>query len=128
MGYLLDTSLIINLIRKKKSADPRIFEEELFVSVITYAELFYGAYKSDNKEKNFILIEEFLEDTQAELIGIDYKVAKIYGKVRRQLEIKGQRLEDFDLLIAATAVVHKLTLITGNIKHFTRIEGLEVAS
>lgn len=128
MRYLLDTNLIINLIRKKKSVDPKIFEEELFVSVITYAELFYGAYKSENKEKNFILIEEFLEDTHAELIGIDYNVAKIYGRVRRQLETKGQRLEDFDLLIAATALIHKLTLITGNIKHFARIEGLEVVS
>lgn len=128
MDYLLDTNLIINLIRKKKSIDPKILDEKLFVSIITYAELLYGAYKSANKEKNLKLVKEFLEDTQAELIGIDNIVAEIYGKVRRQLEIKGQRLEDFDLLIAATAVVHKLTLVTGNTKHFARIEGVEAVS
>lgn len=49
-----------------------------------------------------------------------------YGEIRYKLEHKGQRVDQFDLLIGATAIHHKMTLVTSNIKHFERMDGLEI--
>lgn len=55
-------------------------------------------------------------------------VAEIFGRLKAQLEINGTRLDDFDLTIAACALTHNLTLVTDNMLHFQRIEGLKVAN
>ena len=49
-----------------------------------------------------------------------------YGEIRYKLEHKGQRVDQFDLLIGATVIHHKMTLVTSNIKHFERMDGLEI--
>jgi len=51
----------------------------------------------------------------------------VYGQVRAQLESAGRPLADADLQIAATALVHDLELVTGNVKHFARVPGLRVS-
>ena len=50
-----------------------------------------------------------------------------FGRMKAELEIKGERLDDFDLLIAATASVNGFILVTRNTKHFKRIKGLKIA-
>ena len=49
-----------------------------------------------------------------------------YGEIRWQLERKGQKIGDMDLFIAATALEEDLIVVTGNINHFNRIDGLKV--
>ena len=56
------------------------------------------------------------------------ETAEIFGRLKAQLEIKGTRLDDFDLIIAACALTHNLTLATNNMLPFQRIEGLKVAN
>ncbi len=59
-------------------------------------------------------------------MAIDSGSAEILGRLKSEYEIQGQRLDDFDLVIAACALTHGLILITNNEKHFRRIEGLQI--
>ncbi|MBN1832763.1 MAG: hypothetical protein JW896_11700 [Deltaproteobacteria bacterium] len=52
--------------------------------------------------------------------------AEIYGKIRAELEKKGTALTEPDMRIASIALCHKLVLVTGNVKHFSRISGLTI--
>ena len=51
---------------------------------------------------------------------------KRYAENKAKLIVTGKRIEDFDLIIASTAQAHGLTLVTGNISHMSRIDGLEI--
>ena len=51
---------------------------------------------------------------------------KLYGKLKAELEQKGLRLDDFDLLIGATSIVNKMTMVTSNTRHFERIPGIRL--
>ena len=59
---------------------------------------------------------------------LPFSAALEYGKIRSALEVKGSRLDDMDILIAATALERNLTLITANERHFSRIPDLMVSS
>ncbi|MEE8410190.1 MAG: PIN domain-containing protein [Myxococcota bacterium] len=60
------------------------------------------------------------------MLPYDTSTAKIYGRVRAELEATGQGLADADLQIAATALHHGLHLVTGNLRHFDRVPGLRI--
>ncbi len=62
------------------------------------------------------------------LFSTDEETARIFGRERGQLRRAGQIIGDMDLLIAATALQHNLTLLTNNRRHFERIEGLRIES
>ena len=56
-----------------------------------------------------------------------YPALQLYGKLKADLEQKGLRLDEFDLLIGATSIVNKVTMVTSNLKHFNRIPGIQLA-
>jgi predicted nucleic acid-binding protein len=58
------------------------------------------------------------------VIPFDATTAEIYGKLRSELEDAGLPVADLDLQIGATAIVHGLTLVTGNVRHYQRMPGL----
>jgi len=120
--YLLDTNVIVDLLRGKSSIDDYILEKGAAISVITLSELYYGANKSNNLEKHLNQIENITSDFDLDLVDFDKKASNIYGKIKSDLEKKGQRLEDIDLFIASTAISEGFTLVTNNIKHFKRIK------
>ena len=122
--YLLDTCTCIALIKEQPSVVEHIRQagvDECKISDITLAELYFGAYKS-GKEKHF--------DDVVEIMNLfeQYHIESLrkYGEIRLQLESKGQKIGDMDLFIAATALEEDLIVVTGNINHFNRIEGLKV--
>ena len=97
------------------------------MSVISWIEIVYGFKK--NKASNKIKIfQNLLEEFQIPVISIDEQVAETYLDVKIELEKKNNSLADFDLLIAATALSRKLTLVTRNKKHFSRIKNLQILS
>ena len=51
-----------------------------------------------------------------------------YGAIKTSLQSEGQIIDEFDLLIASTAIVHGYTLVTNNLKHFKRIENLSLTN
>lgn len=128
MKYLLDTDIIVNHLRGKRAMNVSFIQEGSSISIITYGELTYGAYKSTRPEINLSKIEEMLTDLGIQIISLDEKIMEIYGKLKAELEKKGNRLDEFDLLIASTALNHNLNLVTGNIKHFERIPSLLLSS
>ncbi len=126
MAYLLDTDVIINQLRGKEFIK-KAYTDSAKISIITLGELLYGAHKSPSYEKTQKLMHEFLHDFEIEVLNLDEDTIRVFAQIKSSLERKGERLEDFDLLIAAAALRHSLPLITKNLRHFKRIPGLRTA-
>lgn len=126
MKYLLDTDVIVDHLRGKRQLEESILVRGASVSIITQAEIFFGAYKFGRGEKDARKIKRDLKSLRLKVLGLEEVTVKNYAKVKAFLEEKGGKLEDFDLLIAATALNFGLTLVTRNVKHFERIKGLKV--
>lgn len=125
MKYLADTDILIDHLRGKKKLDPALLKDEVGISIITYGELLYGAEKSVNKEKTKQTVLDFIKNLPIAIIDLSEEIMQKYATVKAGLEKKGQRLDDFDLLIASTAMSDSLILLTRNIKHFSRIKELK---
>jgi len=127
MNILVDSDVVIDFLKGEKKAvaffEKTIFKKNIFISVISWAEIIYGfrKIKAINKEK---LFEDFLEENEIKIIPIDKNVAEKYLKIKIILEKKNIPLADFDLLIAATALFYNLSLATRNRKHFKRVKDL----
>ena len=98
--------------------------DDVSVSVITIAELLYGAYNSTNIDRNLSKVKEFEEAIN--IIDIDRKYLENYAQIKAKLRAEGKILDDFDILIAAIAIVNNCVLVTNNTKHFERIDGLTI--
>ena len=96
------------------------------VSAITQAELFYGTERSTNPAKSFVEVTAALKEAKAEVIAINGDIVKIWAREKVKLEKRGEKIEDFDLLIAATALSLDLELVTRNVRHFERVKGLRI--
>lgn len=122
--YLLDTSIVAFLFRGKYDIGQRlrtIGADQCFVSDVTIAELTYGAYHSDRVEWNLQMIESFKNIVTI----VPFSDAIIeYGKQKDRLVRNGVMIEDFDLLIGCTAVARGMIMVTDNVRHFSRIEGI----
>ena len=123
--YLIDTNVIVDFWRGRNSVRDFSFDR-VSISVLVLSELYAGAEKSTNPTKSKSQIEDFVKDYDIKIIYIDTNIAKIYGLIRATLEKKGEKLEDFDLLIASTAIAEDKILVTNNTKHFQRIKNLKI--
>lgn len=130
MKFLLDTDICIYLIKKHP---PAVFEKlhqcdagDIGVSVITVAELRFGADKSQRRKQNHTGLDLFF--APLEIVPFDDRAAMEYGKIRAQLESAGQPIGPLDLLIAAHAKSMDVTLITNNSDEFKRVRGLKVGN
>ena len=124
--YLLDTNICVYFLKGLYNLDKQIEKvesENCFVSEITIAELKFGVENSEHQEKNRKTIDEFVN--KFTIIPI-FSSLDIYAKEKARLRKKGKPLDDFDLLIGATAISNNLTLVTKNISDFERIEGIEI--
>ena len=88
-------------------------------------ELYRGAFRSDDRERHLEAIAKRVLPALT-VLPYDQAVVRVYGEIAAALEGAGRRLADADLQIAATAVHHGLTLVTGNIRHFARVPGLDL--
>ncbi len=125
--YLLDTDTVIYILK----GDPAVTEQlkrhlhdPMKISVVTYMELYYGAYKSQRVTANAARVKALCQSI--EMAPINAAVAETFGMIKAALESGGNRLDDFALTIAATALVYNLTLATNNTDHFSRIDGLRL--
>ena len=123
--YLVDTDVTVDHIRGRRYLPSEIMQRGTAISIISIAELLYGAYKSSNPKKNLQNIDDLLK-LGVEVKNLTVEIVDYYAKLKQNLEKAGQRLDEFDLLIGATAKVNTLTLVTRNLKHFQRIKGLKL--
>ena len=124
--YLIDTDILINHLRKVSAINPQLLKAGMAISIITLAELYYGVYRSDNPQSSLDKIDYALTTLNLEIINLDLDIIDQFAQLKSLLEQSGQRLEDFDLLIASTALSYNLTLVTGNVKHYQRINSLKI--
>jgi predicted nucleic acid-binding protein len=120
----LDTSILIDFFRKEKKENSLFFrltqQYRIFtVSVITEYEIFVGS----NQEQ-----QEFWENFFSRIVVLPFDSASSQMAVQifKDLKAKNKLIEIPDILIAATAMQNNLPLATTNLKHFDRIEGLEL--
>lgn len=124
--YLLDTNICIYFLKGQYQLDAKIEKAEIkncFISEITVAELKYGAENSDRPDKNRKIVDEFINVFT--ILPI-FTSLDVYAKEKARLRKIGNLLDDFDLLIGATAVANDLTLITRNTSDFKRLEKIEI--
>lgn len=97
--------------------------ENCIISEITLAELKFGVEKSQQKEKNAIALTNFI--TGVTIIPI-FSAFDIYAKEKARLQKLGQPVDDFDLLIGATAIANDLIMVTNNLSHLGRLQGIKI--
>lgn len=123
---MIDTSIIIDYLRKKNKKKSQFYKSvgnyTLFVSTITLFEFFAGA-KDERKRQDIDNIMEYVK-----ILPFTKNTAKKSGEIHQSLKNKNKLIEIKDLFIAATALSHNLPLMTLNVKHFDRIEDLNVWS
>jgi tRNA(fMet)-specific endonuclease VapC len=130
VSYLLDTDTLSNLTRRavsvallRRLADAR--PEELFTSAITFGEMVYGALRSQRSE-TLLRHMEVAVWPRVRVLPFDTDAAFAYGRLRVALERAGTPIGEGDLRIAAVAVSRELTVVTANVRHFSRVPGLTV--
>lgn len=127
MKYLLDTNICIYFINGKVVVKENFLKagiNNLAISQISLAELYYGAHLSTNPEKNIKTILTFKENIN--MLSLDEESADIFGKTKSNLKKKGQIISDMDILIASIAISNDLILVTNNTKEFNRIDQLRL--
>lgn len=125
--YLIDTDIIIYSLKNDKIVQQNFLNNEnipKFISIITYGELLFGAKKSKHIDKNTAVIYRIKE--LFPILPIDLPIIETFSDLKAKTQIKGNPLDDFDLLIAATALTNNLTVITNNEKHFSRVRDLKI--
>ena len=126
MKYMLDTNICIYVIKHKpEHVITRFLQhdpEEICISSITYAELMYGAEKSQFPDKNKMAVSLFLSPIT--ILEYGDSAAERYGRIRANLERMGTPIGQMDMLIASHAISRKLILVTNNTKEFKRVDGL----
>ncbi|MFN4213008.1 MAG: type II toxin-antitoxin system VapC family toxin [Microgenomates group bacterium] len=129
MAYLLDTDVVIDFMKKKEpsfSLVKKLLGNDIYISVINFIEIFYGIKKTKNIQKRTNEFQIFLNQINPNIIPIDITVAKKFIDLKINLENNKMPLADFDLLIASICIQYRLTLITRNQKHFSRIKNLKI--
>jgi tRNA(fMet)-specific endonuclease VapC len=127
-SYLLDTDIIIYWLKNKYPAIGQkiesLTEDSFFISSISVAELYYGAYNSSRREENITVINELLDEVN--VLDFDQEAGVCFGEIKTNLKNQGELICDSDLFIASIAISKSLTLVTNNTKHFDRIERLKI--
>ena len=122
MKYLLDTNTCVYWLRSNESVRRRVESTDrgdLAISTIALAALHYGAESSDQPHANHQAIDDFASGLV--VIGVDAGIARAFGDIKGQLRRNGTLIEDADILIAATARVFGLTLVSNNLARFNRV-------
>ena len=127
--YLLDTDTVIYILKGHPAVEQNLQErpyDPVKLCVITLMELYYGAYKSQKVTANLARIRTL--ENSLEILPVGQEVVEIYGLEKAKLERRGTPLEDLDLILGCCALAHNLTLVTNNVRHFKKIEGLRVVN
>ena len=127
MAYLIDTDIIIFALRGDKTVLAKFEENKnipISISMITYAELVFGAKRSGNEQKNMLKVNRIREIYPVEELNIG--IMEVFADIKTKMYAQAIRIEDMDLFIAATALYNDLTLVTNNTKHFENIPGLKL--
>ena len=127
MRYILDSDWIINLLAGKKDATEyiqRFDPDEIVISIITVAEISESAFNYANPEEHMKVFRSFFENFH--LLTLNLPIVEKFAEIRAYLRRRGAMISDFDMLLGATALHYKLTVLTHNKKHFQCIPDIKI--
>ena len=121
---LLDTNIVIALFADEPILTDKIAKAGyISVPAVVVGELFYGANKSGRPEKNSERIDTFASNNV--ILNCDMETARWYGRIKNSLRKKGRPVPENDILIAAIAFQHDLTLVSSD-EHFEKVEDFKL--
>jgi tRNA(fMet)-specific endonuclease VapC len=124
--YLLDTNICIFFIKGQYELNKKIAEigvENCFISEMTVAELKYGIENSKSVEAMRLIVEAFIP--KFAIIPI-YNSLDMYAKEKAKLRKEGLLIDDFDILIGATAIANKMVMVTNNVAHLNSLNDIMI--
>lgn len=126
--YLLDTNAVIEILRNPQGVVSRRLMENggvsyCAISDITLYELYAGAYASQHVDNNVAAVDRLTEWLQVIPSSSAYKEA---ARQKVSLKAEGQMIEVIDILIGCTAIVSGRVLVSANLKHLGRLEGIQI--
>ncbi len=127
MKYLLDTDTIIYWLKGNEKIEEKAVSvglENIGFSIISKAELYFGAYNSEYIRKNIKNAHKVSETIAT--VHFDEIAAENFGKVKADLSKSGNIIPDADIMIASVALASNLILVTNNTNHFKRISRLKI--
>ena len=128
--YMLDTNICIYILKKRPTVVLDKFDivrrDQIYISIITYAELKFGVEKTSSKKMNQEILNEFVARLQIRLW--DEEAANHYAKIRYHLERQGTLIGNMDLMIASHARSCGDKLVTNNLKEFNRVPELKLVN
>lgn len=129
MNYLLDSDVLISAAKDHPETRQLLQDVSaggIAISIISFGELYEGAvsYPDPIGPQKLAQLRTHLHAFP--VLNLSEPVMERFARLRAELRQQGQLIPDFDLLIAATALEHGLTLITGNVRHFQRLPGLHL--
>ncbi len=127
MSFLIDSDILIYLLNGNEIVRENFLLHDSAVkviSVISYGELHFGAEKSLSRERNLARIRTLEEILP--VIDVTPGIMAAFGALKAGLQRQGMRVDDFDLVIASTAIAQNYTLVTNNERHFSKIPGIRI--
>jgi len=126
---VIDTDILIDLLRNKTEVVDSISQMEtkgysLATTTINAFELFYGAYKSERREKNLASTKTLLK--RLNILNMELPSAQNAARIHTELETKGQPIGLRDVIIAAITQTKGYSLATRNTEHFQKIKNLNL--
>lgn len=121
--YLLDTNIVIAVFNGDALLQRRVISTpEIYLSIVTLGELFYGAHNSQRVQENVDRIDDFASSTT--ILDCDSRMALRYGSIKSGLRKQGTPIPENDIWIAALAAQHDLALVTRD-QHFSVIKDVK---
>lgn len=125
MSYLIDSDVLIDALNGIRAANDfltSLGRSGLSVSIVALGEIYEGAYAYPDPEQHLAGLRQFLSGYL--VLALTDPIVARFARERAALRAQGLLIPDLDLLIAATALTHDLTLVTRNTRHFRRIPAL----
>lgn len=125
MSFLLDTDICSAHLKGVGVVSDRFLQYmgRLHISAVTLGELYTWTLRRNASPRRLMLLQEMLKEIK--VLDVTPAIARTYGELRATLFDQGRPTPDMDLMIAATAITHELTLVTHNVKDYEAVPGLQ---
>ena len=129
MALMVDANVFVHFERRGVPIDLSLWEpsEDVFISVVTVSELLMGVHRAESEARRKRR-SEFVEAILAGVSVLDFTIAaaRRHAQLYAELSQQGRLIGAHDMIIAATALHHNLSLLTENVEEFSRVAGLRV--
>jgi len=127
MKYLVDSDYVADYLVAKSSATEllsSLAREGISISSLTVGEIYEGIYYGYHPEEGTRRFQRFLDTVH--ILRLTPGIMQQFARIRGELRHTGSIIGDFDILIGTTALQHKLTLVTRNLRDYERIPNLNI--